>query len=193
MTTHIKSGANQDGFTLVELLIVAIILAILAAIVVPQFANSTAGARDSSLRSSLAGIRSAIDLYAQQHANNDFPGEVASTGGACAGGTAGSGALDTPAALQEQLIFYSNAAGQTCSIADVPPGGVVEYPFGPYVKGVIPSNPVTNNGTITVVTTGDLAMVGAGPAGGWRYDTTSGKYIADDTNTDTNGVAYDSY
>ncbi|MGB5715917.1 MAG: prepilin-type N-terminal cleavage/methylation domain-containing protein, partial [Gammaproteobacteria bacterium] len=35
MTTHI-SGRKQSGFTLVELLIVAIILAILAAIVVPQ-------------------------------------------------------------------------------------------------------------------------------------------------------------
>ena len=48
-------------------------------------------------------------------------------------------------------------------------------------------------GTIVVVTTGNLAMVGAGAGGGWRYDTTSGKYIADDTNTDGNGVAYDSY
>lgn len=193
MTTYVKSGTNQDGFTLVELLIVAIILAILAAIVVPQFANSTAGARDSSLRSNLAGIRSAIDLYSQQHANNDFPGEVASTGATCTGGTAGSGAADSAAAFQEQLIFYSNAAGQTCSIADVPAGGIVEFPFGPYIKGVVPNNPVTTVGTITVVTTGNLAMVGAGPAGGWRYDTTSGKYIADDTNADTNGVRYDAY
>lgn len=192
MTSFNTSRANQGGFTLVELLIVAIILAILAAIVVPQFANSTAGANDSALRSNLAGIRSAIDLYTQQHGGT-YPGAVASTGGACAGGTAGTGAADSAAAFQEQLQFFSNAAGQTCSIADVPAGGVVEYPLGPYIKGVIPSNPVTSNGTITIVTTGDLAMVGAGPAGGWRYDTTSGKYIADDTNTDANGTRYDAY
>jgi len=66
MTTHI-SVRKQSGFTLVELLIVAIILAILAAIVVPQFASSTDDARDSALRSNLSGIRGAIDLYTQQH------------------------------------------------------------------------------------------------------------------------------
>ena len=192
MTTRFITGGKQAGFTLVELLIVAIILAILAAIVVPQFASSTSDAADSALRSNLAGIRSAIDLYTQQHGGT-FPGAVASTGGACAGGTAGSGALDTPAAFEEQLRYYSNAAGQTCSIADVPAGGAVEYPFGPYIKSAIPDNPVTSDGTIVVVTTGNLAMGGGGAGDGWRYDTTSGKFIADDTNTDGNGVAYDTY
>ena len=192
MTTRFIARGKQAGFTLVELLIVAIILAILAAIVVPQFASSTADAQDSALRSNLAGIRSAIDLYTQQHGGT-FPGAAVSTGGACAGGTAGSGAADSPEALEEQLRFYSNAAGQTCSIADVPAGGVVEYPFGPYIKSPIPDNPVTSDGTIVVVTAGNLAMVGAGAGGGWRYDTTSGKSIADDTNTDGNGVSYDSY
>ena len=192
MTTRFIARGKQAGFTLVELLIVAIILAILAAIVVPQFASSTADAQDSALRSNLAGIRSAIDLYTQQHGGT-FPGAVASTGGACAGGTAGSGALETAAAFEEQLRYYSNAAGQTCSIADVPAGGVVEYPFGPYIKSPIPDNPVTADGTITVETAGNLAMGGAVAGGGWRYDTTSGKFIANDTNTDGNGVVYDTY
>ena len=199
MTTRFIARGKQAGFTLVELLIVAIILAILAAIVVPQFASSTDDALESALKSNLAGIRSAIDLYTQQHGGT-FPGAVASTGGACAGGTAGSGAADTEAAMEEQLRFYSNAAGQTCSSRDVPAGGVVEYPFGPYIKNPIPNNPITSDDTVAVVTTGNLAMTGVGDssatpptAGGWRYDTTSGKFIADDTGPDSNGVAYDSY
>ena len=91
---------HQSGFTLVELLIVAIILAILAAIVVPQFAASTNDARASALRSNLSNIRGAIDLYAQQH-NSMFPAAAASTGGTCTGGTAGSGATGSLAALTE--------------------------------------------------------------------------------------------
>lgn len=193
MTTHYPKHRNQAGFTLVELLIVAIILAILAAIVVPQFASSTDDALESALKSNLAGIRSSIDLYTQQHGGT-FPGAVAATGGTCTGGTAGTGAADTDLAFESQLKYYTNAAGQACSIADVPAGGAIEYPFGPYIKGDLPDNPVTNDGTIVVVTTGNLAMTGGGAGGGWRYDTTSGKFIADDTNTDSgNVVTYDSY
>ena len=126
-------GIAEKGFTLVELLIVVIILAILAAIVVPQFSATTTDAQSSALRSNLASIRGAIDLYSQQH-TGDFPAAKTSIS-ACATGTAGTGALNTQVALEEQLTFYSNKAGQTCSIADDQAGGTVEYPFGPYIKG----------------------------------------------------------
>ncbi|MFK7816701.1 MAG: prepilin-type N-terminal cleavage/methylation domain-containing protein, partial [Gammaproteobacteria bacterium] len=50
---------NQlKGFTLVELLIVVIILAILAAIIVPQFSASTNDAKAAALQSNLANLRS---------------------------------------------------------------------------------------------------------------------------------------
>jgi prepilin-type N-terminal cleavage/methylation domain-containing protein len=192
MTTHYSKYRNQTGFTLVELLIVAIILSILAAIAVPQFTSTTDDAAKAALKSNLTGIRSAIDLYAQQHGGN-FPGAVASTGGTCTGGTAGSGAASSNTAFEEQLLYYTNATGQACSIADVPVGGAVEFPYGPYVKSDIPNNPVTNNGTITVVSSGNLTMTGSGADGGWRYDTKSGKFIADDTNQDENGTSYDAY
>ena len=39
------------GFTLVELLIVAVVLAIFAAIVVPQFASTTDEAKESAVES----------------------------------------------------------------------------------------------------------------------------------------------
>ena len=193
MTTRFINRGKQDGFTLVELLIVAIILAILAAIVVPQFASSTTDASNSALRSNLAGVRSAIDLYTQQHGGT-LPGRNASTGGACAAPfTSGSGAADSAAAFEEQLRYYSNVNGQTCSVADTNADGIPEYQFGPYLKGDIPANPITQDPTITVVITGDLAMTGAGAGGGWRYDARSGKFIADDTDPDGNGSTYDAY
>lgn len=58
---------TRQGFTLVEILIVVIILGILAAIVIPQFTNASQNARESSLQSTLQTLRSQIQLYKLQH------------------------------------------------------------------------------------------------------------------------------
>ena len=194
MTTLYPMRRNQSGFTLVELLIVAIILAILAAIVVPQFAASTNDARASALRSNISNIRGAIDLYAQQHGGT-FPAAAASTGGTCTGGTAGTGLVGTVEALTEQLTRYTNAAGQACSLQDINADGTPEFPYGPYLKSdSLPANPVTDTAAVKFETTGDLAMrAQATPGLGWRYDTKSGKFIVDDDSLDPSGVAYDTY
>ena len=183
---------KNSGFTLIELLIVAIMLAILAAIVVPQFSSTTTEGEEAALRSDLAAIRSAIDLYRQQH--GEFPAVSASSGGTCTGGTAGTGAAETPAAITEQLTRYTNLAGQSCTL----PVGT-SFSYGPYLKAAsIPQNPVTKSSTIVVVAlgganSGDLAMSGDAAGGGWKYDPTSGKFIANDTSNDSRGTPYDAY
>jgi len=55
------------GFTLVEILIVVIILGILAAIVIPQFANASSDARVSNLRTTLNNVRNQIEVFKAQH------------------------------------------------------------------------------------------------------------------------------
>lgn len=180
-----QSARRQAGFTLVELLIVAIILAILAAIIIPQFASTTVDAQESALRANVSGLRSAIDLYRQQH--GAYPGVNASSGGACTG-TAGTGAAGTQQALQDQLTRYSNAAGQTCSVAD--PG----YAFGPYLReDTLPANPITGSSVFSIVAVGNLEMAPDGAGLGWKYDTTAGKLIVNDSNLDSQGVAYSTY
>lgn len=62
----------QNGFTLVEILIVVVILGILAAIVIPQFTNASEEARSSSITAQLQSIRSQLELYQVQH-NGDYP------------------------------------------------------------------------------------------------------------------------
>lgn len=175
------------GFTLVELLIVVIILAILAAIVVPQFASSTDDAKLSAAKSTLSNLRSAIDLYYQQHGK--YPAAVASSGATCPNsGTAGTGAADTQAALQNQLGLYTGADGKACSTSDA------TYKFGPYLKNpTIPADPITNVSTVTIVTAGNLAMVGDGTTGGWKYDNKTGKIIINNTTLDSSGLGYDKY
>jgi general secretion pathway protein G len=179
----------QKGFTLVELLIVAIILAILAAIVVPQFASTTTDAQESALRSDLAALRSAIDLYRQQH--GEYPGVNASSAATCTGGTKGTGAAGTALALRDQLVRYTNPNGDSCSLQTA---GAETFQFGPYLKeDQIPANPITKSVAIEIVTAGDLEMTGTGAGLGWKYDSTNGKFIANDTSTDSASIAYDTY
>ena len=62
----------KPGFTLVEILIVVVILAVLAAIVIPQFTNASADAKTSSLRTNLRKVRLQIELY-ETHHNGSSP------------------------------------------------------------------------------------------------------------------------
>ncbi len=171
----------QKGFTLVELLIVVIILAILAAIVVPQFASSTDDAKVASLDTTLANMRSAIDLYYQQHGH--YPGDAKATGSVTCAGTVGDGDITTPAlraqAFMSQLSMYTNAAGEACSA----PNPSAEFKYGPYLKkNALPDNPIGTSNALAIETLGDLIMTGAAAPGlGWKFDVTSGKFIADHT------------
>lgn len=73
-------AASRKGFTLIEILIVVIILGILAAIVIPQFAGASDDARKSSTASQLQTLRSAVELYKLQHGDS-YP----TTGGSVTG------------------------------------------------------------------------------------------------------------
>ncbi len=186
-----KPLSNQ-GFTLVELLIVVIILAILAAIVVPQFASTTDDAKVSALDSTLANMRAAIDLYYQQH--GEYPGEKdasAATGTACTAtagtGTGGAGAQGEQAFL-DQLSMFTDAEGGACSKNEN------DFKFGPYLKkNVMPENPITGKNALEVIANGDLAMAGTGANLGWKYDLSVGKFIANDTSNDASGIKYDAH
>jgi prepilin-type N-terminal cleavage/methylation domain-containing protein len=56
-----KRDLQFKGFTLVELLIVIILIAVLAAIAIPRFSDSSLRSKESSLRANLALIRLAED------------------------------------------------------------------------------------------------------------------------------------
>lgn len=166
----------QKGFTLVELLIVVIIIAILASILVPQFSSSTDDAKLAALDSTLANMRSAVDLYYQQHGH--YPSKNAATGATCpGGGSAGTGAADSDLAFVSQMTMFTNSAGQACSTTDA------TFKYGPYLKkDVLPNNPFTEANALDIKVAGDLNMAGtAAPATGkgWQFDNKVGRFIAD--------------
>jgi general secretion pathway protein G len=135
------------GLTLIEVLIVVVIMAILAAVVIPQFATSTEDARASTLQFNLHTLRSQIELYRIQHfgqlpqiINNDLP----------------------------QLTNATNAQGQIGT-----PGP--DYPYGPYLQNGLPPNPYDGkNRVVQVATVGQVPTAPADTDGGWQYDPTTG-------------------
>ena len=173
------------GFTLVELLIVVIILAILAAIVVPQFSSSTVDAQEAALDANLNGLRSAIELYKVQHSGK-YPGAVAATGATCTVGAAGTGAINTAQAVIDQLTKYSSSTGTTCSGADP------TTTLGPYLRKGIPADPITNSAAIAVSTAG-TPLAPAAATGGWAYDVKTGQIVMNSNANDSKGAAYSTH
>ncbi len=152
------SRQKSQGFTLVEILIVVVIMAVLAAVVVPQFAGSTDDAKQSTAEFNLSTVRSVVQTFRAHHEGIKpaFP----------------SGATSI-----EALIKETNAAGTVAA------GGG----FGPYLV-TMPENPFTGVATVKAVKTAGTppvkADVTAANAGGWIYDVSMGNLWLD---SDVNG------
>lgn len=116
---HRSGKVSAEGFTLVEIMIVIVILGILAALVIPQFTSATDETRENSVRMNLHRIRTQIEVYQQQH----------------------DGRWPTLANFEAQMTELSNMAGLT--------GGTRQtgYKFGPYLME-IPKNARTSERTI---------------------------------------------
>lgn len=178
----------SKGFTLVELLIVVIILAILAAIVIPQFSSATTDTKEATLDSNLGGVRNAVELFKAQHAT--YPGGVATTGGSCAA-TKGTGLVNSAQAFIDHMLMYSDATGNTCSIGDT-----TTFKYGPYIRKGVPNDAVTGKGAVAadiVVTTTGAPIAPAAATGGWAYDTKSGQVVMNSNANDSKGVAYSTH
>jgi len=158
------SRQKRNGFSLVELVIVVVIIGVIAAIAVPRISRGAKGAGDAAVRMTLAGIRNAIDMYAAEH-----------------GGTYPSGA--DQAAMEAKLVGKTDAQGN--------PG----TEFGPYLRSGFPPisvGPLKGQSDLKfpLTASGDPA---ADDTTAWAYSTDTGKFIANTTATDDNGVAYSDY
>ncbi len=81
----LNSGKKQQGFTLIELVVVIVILGILAVTAAPKFIDLTSDAKASVVEAVRGSINSAADMA---HAKALVAGQTASTGSvSVAGGT----------------------------------------------------------------------------------------------------------
>jgi len=147
--THIR----RNAFTLIEVLIVVIIMAVLAATIIPQFSSSTKDAKESSLKFNLHTMRAQIQRYKFDH-NGEAP---------------------EASKFEAQMTKYSKADGSTSDTAST------DFPFGPYLQE-LPTNAfngkkgvTTCTGKPTAETSGDFGWL-YDDATGQIYPNSSGYF-----------------
>lgn len=118
LTRRVGHPAIITAFTLVEVLIVVVMLAILVSMGLPRYLNSLAETRQNRLLLDLKTVRSQLELYRQEHAS--FPSN---------------------ANFVNQMTLASDIDGNTAA------PGTAGYPHGSYLFR-IPTNPFTSQATI---------------------------------------------
>jgi len=145
-----RQTCRRNAFTLIEVLIVVIIMAVLAATIIPQFTSSTEDATKSTMQFNLHTMRSQIEMYKMHHL------------GKLPGGATGD--------------FTLQMTGETDLAGTVNPGASdpAKYPYGPYMQEV-PPNPLNSDAAVK-----EQAVAAGDDTSGWQYDRSSGLIYAND-------------
>ena len=165
----IKKLKPQEGFTLIEMLFVIIMLGVFAVALIPVITSSTEDAKLKTLSTSISRLRHAIDLYYLHH-NDTYPGAKNIDGGP----------IDSAAiaanAFVAQLTQYTRPDGKVSESRDD------TYIFGPYITAdELPMNPFNyrNDLTCDISTTG-ISGRNNDSSTGWKFYTQTGVIMAND-------------
>ena len=105
--------APHYAFSLVELVIVLVIVGVIAAIAVPRLTRGATNAARTAVRSDLASLRNAIELYRAEH----------------------EGSFPTLNSFTAQMVHFSNVGGTSFATSADVGNGIV---YGPYLAAIPP-------------------------------------------------------
>jgi len=67
---RLQSSSGEDGYTLIEILVVILIIGVLAAIAIPSFLNQTGKATDAAAKELAHSAQIAAETYATDHSGS---------------------------------------------------------------------------------------------------------------------------
>jgi len=141
-----SSKCRRYAFTVIEVLIVVIIVAVLGATIIPQFVTSNNDTKTSNLKFNLQTVRSQLEMYKEQHLGVYPP------------------ATDT-ASFAAQMCDKTNQ-----DTTPNPSSGLC----GPYIQDAIPSNPFNNSATVAIISGATAPTAPTGSGDGWQYNPAAG-------------------
>ncbi len=169
---------RRTAFSVLELIVVVVILGVLAALAIPQLSSAASLSPEEQLRQQLRVLRTAIELYYQDH--GAYPAQR----------PAGAHPAGTPGAFVRQLTMYTDAEG------NVAPAPDERFRFGPYLRDEIPPCPVTGAPGNQIAIVQGPQMPGYmpdHPHAAWVYNPQTGYIAANSDQRDPQGKRYDSY
>lgn len=171
---------KQRAFSIIELVVAVVILGVLAAMAIPRVSQGATDRAESGLKTDLAVLRTAIELYYHDH--GAYPGQKPAGSGAPEAGTA---------AFVRQLTQYTDAEGHAS------PTPSETSCHGPYLEHGIPTcpvSPVCPSARVYLIA-GVAVPAHSQAAGdaGWIYNCETGYIAANSRDVDGRGVCYDSY
>jgi len=150
-------AARRRGFTLIELMIVIIVIAILALIIIPKITGARKRAQEATMVSNLQNIRSAVETYSSD--NGVYPNTLMDLFGT----TATSGTAPTSVASTWKGPYLRNTGSAVCTTG-------TPLPTNPIVVSAAGTN--ANNGEVAA--TAPPTAGAATAAANWAYCNAAG-------------------